>query len=323
MSIFDLQKNDTADFEKLALELFHYQADNVDVYKRYLKNLDIDYAKIDSLGDIPFLPVEFFKSTDVYCSDVAPEVVFTSSSTTNTGVSRHIVADIELYKSALKNSFEYFYGNAANYCYLFLLPSYLERKGSSLIFMARELIKTSRYEGGGFYLNNFQSLYNQLIENEKSKIPTILFGVTFALLDFAERYKMMLKSTTIMETGGMKGRREEITREQVHNTLCNSFGINRIAGEYGMTEMLSQAYSVGNGVFETPPWVKIELYNIYNPLRASNTGTGGINVIDLANRHSCAFIQTSDIGKMHSNNMFEIIGRIDNSDIRGCNLMVL
>jgi hypothetical protein len=234
-----------------------------------------------------------------------------------------LVSSIELYKKAFINSFSHFFGDPQKYCFLFLLPSYLEREGSSLVFMAQELINISSYKQSGFYLYDFQDLYNQLLENEKQKIPTILFGVTFALLDFAEEYQIPLKSTIIIETGGMKGRKREIVREEVHQILSNAFGLKHIYSEYGMAELLSQAYSKGDGLFSTPPWMRVLFYNTHNPLALSQTATGGINIIDLANKHSCAFIQTADIGRISSNNQFEVLGRLDYSEIRGCSLLAL
>ncbi len=311
------------DFEKTALELFHKQAESVKVYKTFIENLNIDSRSVDSIEKIPFLPVEFFKNFNVYCGGNQPEIIFTSSSTTNTGQSRHLVSSIELYKKAFTNSFSHFFGDPQKYCFLFLLPSYLEREGSSLVFMAQELINVSSYKQSGFYLYDFQDLYNQLLENEKQKIPTILFGVTFALLDFAEEYQLPLKSTVIIETGGMKGRKREIVREEVHQILSNAFGLKHIYSEYGMAELLSQAYSKGDGLFSTPPWMRVLLYNTHNPLALSQTATGGINIIDLANQHSCAFIQTADIGRFSSNNQFEVLGRLDYSEIRGCSLLAL
>ncbi len=322
MRVFDLKPTDNKTFAQEALQLFQKQAVEVAIYREFIENLGINPKSVTRIHEIPFLPVEFFKSFDVYCGKQPPEIVFTSSSTTNTGQSRHLVSDIEIYKASFISSFRYFFGNPQDFCFLFLLPSYMEREGSSLVFMAEELVKMSNYGQSGFYLHNHDDLYAQLIENEDNNNPTFLFGVSFALLDFAEKFKLNLKSTTIMETGGMKGRRAELPREALHQILTSAFGVNTIYSEYGMTELLSQAYSNGNGLFSTPPWMKIVLYNPYNPLEVSNNNSGGINIIDLANRDSCAFLQTSDIGRVHPNDQFEILGRFDYSDVRGCNLLV-
>ena len=321
MDIFNLTSNNESDFQDLAISLFKAQANEVELYNRFVQNLNIDPNTVSKLEDIPFLPVEFFKSHRIYRGTSEPEILFSSSSTTGTGQSIHAVADVNLYKQSFINSFRYFYGNPEDFCFLFLLPSYLEREGSSLIYMAESMVQMSRYSESGFYLNNLDDLHTQLLDNEANKIPTILMGVSFALLDFAERFTMQLKSSTVMETGGMKGRRAELPRDQLHSILCKSLGVSHIHSEYGMTELLSQAYSKGNGVFETPPWMQITLYDPYNPLRESKTNTGGVNIIDLSNQYSCAFIQTGDIGKLH-NNGFEILGRFDYSDVRGCNLLV-
>jgi hypothetical protein len=322
MHIFDLKTTDNKAFTQHALELFQKQAVGVEIYRQFIENLGINPKTITKLDEIPFLPVEFFKSSEVYCGQQPPEIVFTSSSTTNTGQSRHLVSTVGLYKEAFINSFRHFFGNPEEYCFLFLLPSYMEREGSSLVFMAEELVSMSNYGQSGFYLHNHDDLYAQLIENEDHKIPTILFGVSFALLDFAGNFKINLQSTLVMETGGMKGRRAELPREALHEILTNSLGVSSIYSEYGMTELLSQAYSTGNGLFSSPPWMKIMLYNPYNPLNINANNTGGINIIDLSNRDSCAFIQTSDIGRIHQNGQFEILGRFDYSDVRGCNLLV-
>lgn len=320
--LFDHTQLSPAQFEDKALKLFRFQAEAVSVYKSFIKNLGVNPLEVSQITEIPFLPIEFFKSEKVYCHPSTPEVCFLSSSTTNTGQSHHYISSVEIYKKTFVAAFTQFYGSPQNYCFLFLLPSYLEREGSSLVFMAKELISLSSYKQSGFYLYNHQQLYEQLLINEKENIPTILFGVSFALLDFAEKHPIQLKHTIIMETGGMKGRRVELHREQLHSILKNAFGVATIHSEYGMTELLSQAYSAGNGIFRPPGWMKILAYNPYNPLRTNITGAGGINIIDLANQHSCAFIQTSDVGKVLPDGSFSIDGRSDYSEIRGCNLMV-
>ena len=320
--IFKLKQSDEIVFHSFALELFRWQAKNVDVYRRFIENLGIIPKNIDTLQDIPFLPVEFFKTDKVYCAEKQPEIVFTSSSTTNTGESKHFISDLSFYEKSFTESFTFFYGKPENYCFLFLLPHYLERQGSSLIYMADNLIKKSKYKQSGFYLNNFANLYKQLVDNEKQSIPTILFGVSFGLLVFSEHYSMKLQKTIIIETGGMKGRRQEISRQELHSILCNRLGVEKIHSEYGMTELLIQAYSKGNGIVQTPPWMKILIYDLYNPLKTRGITTGGINIIDLANKFSCAFIQTDDIGTIMPDSTFKVIGRKDNSEIRGCNLLL-
>ncbi|MGB7393621.1 MAG: acyl transferase, partial [Pricia sp.] len=252
------------------------------------------------------------------------EVVFTSSGTTGSLTSRHYVKDIGVYEKSFRKAFFHFYGSISEYCVLALLPSYLEREGSSLIYMVDDLIQKSGHPESGFYLNDLKGLKNQLVQLEASGTKTLLIGVSFALLDLAETYPLKLQNTIIMETGGMKGRRRELIRDELHHILKSAFGVDRIHSEYGMTELLSQAYSKGNGHFETPPWMKILIRDTEDPLTYQPIGkTGGINVIDLANRNSCAFIATQDLGKMHPNGSFEILGRFDHSDVRGCNLMVM
>lgn len=322
MDIFQIKSSQSAEFERIALDLFNFQAENVQVYKNFIFHLGINPKNIARLEDIPFLPIEFFKTDNVYCASTSPQIVFTSSATTNTGQSHHLVADLLLYENSYIKGFSTFYDNPANYCYLCLLPSYMERQGSSLVYMAQGLIKQSNYEQSGFYLNNLEDIYKQLLKNEENNIPTLFLGVSFALLNFAEHYKMSLKHTIVMETGGMKGRGEEISREDLHNILKNRLGVNEIHSEYGMTELLSQAYSKGKGIFRPVPWMKIMLYDLYNPLSQAQYEIGGINVIDLANQHSCAFIQTDDLGKILPDGSFEVLGRKNNSEIKGCNLLL-
>ncbi len=322
MDFFDHTQLSPDQFENKALELFRFQAEEVPVYKRFIRNLEVNPMKVSRIEEIPFLPIEFFKTEKVYCHPSTPERCFLSSSTTNTGQSYHYISSVETYKRTFGAAFNQFYGAPKNYCFLFLLPSYLEREGSSLVFMAQEFVSLSSYKQSGFYLYNHQQLYEQLLINEKKNIPTILFGVSFALLDFAERYPIKLNHTIVMETGGMKGRRVELHRSQLHFILKRAFGVETIHSEYGMTELLSQAYSSGNGIFRSPAWMRALVYNPYNPLRTINSGAGGINIIDLANQHSCAFIQTSDVGKVFPDGSFSIDGRSDYSEVRGCNLMV-
>jgi phenylacetate-coenzyme A ligase PaaK-like adenylate-forming protein len=312
-------------FEEKAIELFQFQYKSNLVYKEYCQHLKVNPVEVSSLQKIPFLPVECFKSHKISTfPEKEPKQIFTSSGTTGSITSKHFVYSPEIYEAAYLSGFELEFGNPKDWCFLALLPSYLEREGSSLIDMAEGLIQKSKYTQSGFYLNNLTALHNQLLENEKQQIPTLLLGVSFALLDFTENFPISLKHTVVMETGGMKGKRREMIREELHSTLTQGFGVKEIASEYGMTELLSQAYSKGNGLFSTPPWMKIMLRDSLNPLDTSEEITAGnINVIDLANIESCAFIQTQDLGKKHGENLFEVQGRSDNSDIRGCNLMVL
>jgi phenylacetate-coenzyme A ligase PaaK-like adenylate-forming protein len=317
----DIAHNDI-DFEYLALQLFQFQARNNPVYKKFLHALNINIKNVKSLIDIPYMPVEFFKSQKVACTN-EHEKIFTSSSTTGSTPSSHYVKDLSIYETSFVEGFKLFYNDPTDYCFLALLPGYLEREGSSLVYMADKLIKLSQNEDSGFYLNNHKELATILKKNESKGLKTILLGVTFGLLDFAEEFQIPLQNTIIMETGGMKGRRKEMIRQEVHQILTQSFGVESIHSEYGMTELLSQAYSSGNGIYKTPPWMKVLSYDFYNPLQCTEQGKGGVNIIDLANIYSCSFIQTSDIGNINQDGTFEILGRFDESEIRGCNLMVM
>lgn len=316
-------------FDRIALELFQFQYLHNPVYHQFVNSIKVSPEKVDSITKIPFLPVQFFKNHAVKTTDFEPEIIFESSGTTQTGNSHHFVKNIELYKKIFTQCFRLFYGPENEWCILALLPSYLERKNSSLITMTEELIKNSGNPFSGFYLNDHEKLYHTLLHNEILKQPTLLIGVTFALLDFAEKYTMNLGYTVIMETGGMKGRREEITREEVHNMLIKKLGIRQVHSEYGMTEILSQAYSRGKGLFKCPPWMKVLIrkeddpFSIQTGLWATTQPDSGIiNIIDLGNIYSCAFIATDDIGKLYHNGCFEVLGRCDNADIRGCSLLI-
>lgn len=318
------QINTELAFQQTALKVFKYQYQNNGVYRSYCDLLNIATSDVTHYNDIPFLPIQFFKTHKVISSSLNTEATFTSSGTTGVVTSKHHVADLKIYESSYLKGFETFYGNIEDYVVLALLPSYLEREGSSLIYMVNDLIKRSKNTDSGFYLNNTNALRQKIIELENKGQKTLLIGVSFALLDFIEQESFKLNHTIIMETGGMKGRRKELIREELHHTLKKGFGVDHIHSEYGMTELLSQAYSRGDGLFNCPPWMKILIRDPEDPLSISNTTkSGGINIIDLANYNSCAFIATQDLGKIHSNNSFEILGRFDHSDIRGCNLMVL
>lgn len=310
-------------FEKIALKVFRFQYENNQVYREFCELLNIEKGNVKSLQQIPFLPIQFFKSRDVLSSTKTIQETFTSSGTTGLVTSKHLITDVTLYEESYRNAFSEFYGNIENYAVLALLPSYLERSGSSLIYMVKDLMELSNNENSGFYLHNYGELISKLIALDQSGQNVILIGVTYALLDLIEKQKFQLKNTIIMETGGMKGKRKEIIREELHEILCNGFGVSAIHSEYGMTELLSQAYSFGNGIFECPNWMTILIRDTEDALTYVETGkTGGINVIDLANINSCSFIATQDLGKKYPNNSFEVLGRFDNSDIRGCNLMM-
>ncbi len=311
-------------FEKAALKVFRFQYENNLVYREFCDFLKTDVQKVKSLEQIPFLPIQFFKSHSVVSSINVAEETFTSSGTTGMVTSKHFVTDVSIYEESYQKGFSQFYGNIEDYVVLALLPSYLEREGSSLIYMVEDLIQMTNNPESGFYLHNHDELIEKLIRLDQSGQNVILIGVTYALLDLIEKHPFQLQNTIIMETGGMKGMRKEMIREELHEQLCQGFGVKAIHSEYGMTELLSQAYSLGNGVFECPSWMQILVRDTEDALTYVSEGkTGGINVIDLANINSCSFIATQDLGKKNPNNSFEVLGRFDNSDIRGCNLMVL
>ncbi len=307
-----------AGFEEAALELFRFQADRCAVYREYLCQIGIDPAEVSRPEEIPCLPIELFKWRDVYCGDAAPQIVFTSSNTGHTVASRHMMASTALYEAAFTAAFRRFYGDPARWSLYGLLPNYLQREGSSLVYMADRLI--GQCGSGGFYLDDYERLLADMARDPK---PKILLGVSYALWDLAERYAPKLHDTVVMETGGMKGRREELPKAEFHRILCTAFGVEKIHSEYGMAELTSQAYSDGDGRFRTPAWMRILIRDINDPFdRLQEEQRGGIDIIDLANRYSCAFIQTQDTGRLHRDGTFTIEGRIANSDIRGCNLLV-
>lgn len=320
--IFNIRTDEN--FKDMALAVFQHQFENNRVYRSFCDLLYVHPADIKEVNQIPFLPIQFFKSHKVISSGAKVQEIFTSSGTTGSHTSKHLVTDISWYTRSYLKSFERFYGDIKDYVVLALLPNYLEREGSSLVYMVDDLIKRSENEKSGFFLNNLTNLSENLLKMDKNGQKTLLIGVSFALLDLIERERFNLKNTIVMETGGMKGRRKEITRFELHETLQKGFGVSEIHSEYGMTELLSQAYSKGNGLFECPPWMKVVTRDTEDALTIqSNNNTGGINIIDLANYNSCAFIATQDLGKVHENGQFEVIGRFDHSDIRGCNLMVV
>jgi len=311
------------EFNAMALKTFGIQYQDNLVYQEFCRHLGKNESNVTSIKDIPFLPIEFFKSKKVVCGPFKPQVIFTSSGTSGSEVSKHYVRNVQRYENSYLRAFHQFYGDIEDYCVLALLPSYLEREGSSLIYMANDLINKSKHPDSGFYLDDINRLQKTLVRLDGST-KILLLGVSFALLDMVEEFQLKLKNTIIMETGGMKGRKKELIREELHQLLKNGFGVEAIHSEYGMTELLSQAYSKGDGRFFAPNWMKVMTRETEDPLSLQKFGkTGGVNIIDLANIHSCSFIATQDLGKVHPDGSFEILGRFDHSDIRGCNLMVL
>ena len=312
------------EFEQKALEVFQYQFEHNTVYRSFCDLLYRHPSDIKQLKDIPFLPISFFKSHEVVSSQEITEATFTSSGTTGSITSKHYVKDLSIYEASFQKGFTASYGNIEEYAVLALLPSYLERTGSSLVYMVDHLIKASTHKDSGFYLHDYFALSEKLKSLDSSGQKVLLIGVSFALLDLIETHTFSLQNTIIMETGGMKGKRKEMIREELHEILSKDFGVSEIHSEYGMTELLSQAYSKGKGVFTTPPWMKVIARDPEDPFTIlPHSKTGGLNIIDLANIHSCAFIATQDLGSTYKDNTFSIVGRFDNSDIRGCNLMVL
>jgi hypothetical protein len=311
------------DFNTTAIEVFYFQYENNNIYHQWVDNLGIKPGEIKSAEEIPFLPISLFKSHEIKSFNGKSEIIFKSSGTTGKLTSRHFVKSIDLYRESYTRSFNFFYGDMAQYTFLALLPSYLEREGSSLILMAEDLIKSSNDARSGFYLYNYSDLYDILTQLKSEEKKVILVGVSFALLEFTEKYNLDFNNLIVMETGGMKGKRKELLRPELHSILQTGFGVKKIHSEYGMTELMSQAYSNGNGIFHYPPWMKILIRDTNDPLSLIENGkAGGINVIDLFNLYSCSFIATQDLGILGLENSFEIIGRFDNSDIRGCNLLV-
>lgn len=306
------------EFNALALELFRFQAEECTPYREYLGLIGIEPHSIKRIEDIPFMPIELFKSHDVYCGTTPPEITFTSSNTGQTTPSRHKMQSLEVYRRTFTAAFEQFYGNIERWSIYGLLPNYLEREGSSLVYMTDELIR--RAGSGGFYLNDYERLIEDM---ERDPKPKILLGVSYALWDVAEQYAPKLKDTIIMETGGMKGRRKELSKSELHAILRNGFGVDAIHSEYGMAELTSQAYSSGEGVFKTPSWMRVLVRDVNDPLDHNpHAMRGGIDIIDLANLTSCAFVRTQDVGRKLDEQRFVLEGRIAGSDIRGCNLLV-
>ncbi len=314
-------------FNKIALEHFNFQYHNNYVYRQFTDSIGIKPLNVGSIPDIPFLPIQFFKTKKVVTTEFEPEIIFESSGTSGAQNSKHFVKSIDLYKKSFIKTFKLFYGDESEWCVLGLLPSYLERENSSLVFMVNDLVNNSRHPFSGFILNDYEKLHHTLLHNEILQQPTLLIGVTYALLDFAEKFEMKLSNTVIIETGGMKGRRKEMIREELHKILQNRLGVKSIHSEYSMTELLSQAYSRQNGLFKCAPWMKVLIRDEDDYRQVSCSAeikqhkTGLINIIDLANIYSCSFIATDDIGKLYNNDNFEVLGRCDASDIRGCSLL--
>ena len=321
-AIFNIQSHEK--FEEVALRVFRYQYLKIPIYQRFCNLLGVTKTSVKSLEQIPYLPIRFFKQEKIYNPEAAIQKTFTSSGTTGSVTSKHHITNLKMYEESFLRGFQHFYGSPENYTILALLPSYLEREGSSLIYMFDGLIQKSNQPHSGFYLDELEELAIKIQLLKKQKKRILLVGVTFALLDVAEKYQFNLsEDTIIMETGGMKGRRKEMIRSEVHTILKKKFGVDQIHSEYGMTELLSQAYSLKNGLFTCPPWMQVYIRDPEEPQRIVTTSkSGGINIIDLANINSCSFIATQDLGKKHDNDNFEILGRFDHSDLRGCNLMV-
>lgn len=311
-----------SNFEDIAISLFQFQATHNPTYRSYIQSLDIDLNLVDTLEKIPYLPISFFKNHTIQTGDWKPVEEFKSSGTTGTSSSRHLVRDLQFYLKHSKRCFEFFFGDIRQYHFIAVLPSYLERKSSSLVTMIDYFIRESQSPFSGFYLHNYEQMLKDVERLRFDARKTILWGVSFALLDIAEKHRPDLSHCLIFETGGMKGRRREITREELHSILKESFHVGEIFSEYGMTELLSQAYSQGNEMFRCPPCMKIMTRDITDPFQLVDESTGGINVVDLANFHSIAFIETEDLGKKSKNGSFEVLGRMDNSEVRGCNLLI-
>jgi polyhydroxyalkanoate synthesis regulator protein len=308
-------------FENLALSIFKLQFEQIEVYQEYCKIMGKSPDSVQSLSDIPFLPIDIFKTHDVISKSAIPELIFESSATTGQTTSKHQIIDVSIYEISFLKTFKMFYGAPDEYIFLALLPSYLERNNSSLVYMTDRLIKESKNTQSGFFMNNFEELNNQIQLSKNSEKKIFLIGVTYALLDFSEQYPQDLSNATVMETGGMKGRRKEMVRDEIHTFLKNKLKVEKVHSEYGMTELLSQAYSKGDGIFSCPPWMKVFIRDSYDPTQFSETGSGGINVIDLANINSCSFIATGDLGRKTNKDSFEVLGRLQDAEVRGCNLM--
>ena len=317
--IFNIHSEE--EFVKICLQIYELQMDNNPIYSAY-SQIILKGEIPKKLEEIPFLPIEFFKTEQIICVTQKIEEIFLSSGTTG-NQSKHLVSDLSIYENSFQNAFQLFYGDITDYCILSLLPNYREREGSSLIYMVDDLIKRSKHPKSGFYLNNYKEVSETILELEKNGQKTLLIGVSYALLDMAKDYPMKLENTIIMETGGTKGKRKELLKEELHKLLKEAFSLDSIHSEYGMTELLSQSYSEGDNIFKTPPWKKVLIRDVNDPLTIlGKNRSGGINIIDLANIYSCPFIATQDLGRLHEDESFSVLGRFDNSDVRGCNLLV-
>lgn len=318
--IFEISNEE--DFEQIALRIFSFQYEKNYVYRNWCKLMKKDKSNVKTLFDIPFLPISFFKTHNVVSFEDKPIHFFKSSGTTSKETSKHFIHSLEIYERSFTKCFEEFFSNKEEYCFIALLPNYIEQGNSSLVYMIDNLIKESKYKESGFYNGSLKEVIKTLKKCEENKTKTILFGVTYALLDLIEIEKLELKNTIVFETGGMKGRRKEIIREELHKLLCKGFGVKSIASEYGMCELFSQAYSKEEGRFYCPNQMRVLIRDTYDPLSLiGKNKIGGINIIDLANIYSCSFIATEDLGKLYPDNSFELMGRIDNTTTRGCNLM--
>lgn len=319
--IFDIKNH--SEFKKQCLDIYNFQYENNMVYKSYCNMICEDPTDVNEINKIPFLPISFFKTKKILSTDNFEKVFYSSGTTTNSR-SKHFISSLKLYQKSFINNFKLNYSDITQYTILALLPNYYDNKNSSLIYMIEKLIKLSKSKESGFFLEDYINLSKKLIElDTKKERKTILIGVPYALLDMIDFNQFQLNNTIIMETGGMKGRRKEMVRTELHEKLKRGFGVSKIHSEYGMTELLSQAYSKGDGVFKTPSWMKVIIRDINDAQNLDfNKKSGAINIIDLANYNSCSFIATDDMGKYINDNEFELIGRVDNSDIRGCNLLV-
>jgi hypothetical protein len=319
----DLMDLAPSNFLRTALSLMAYQASNNAVYNEWIRSMKLQLDRIECFEQIPFLPIHFFKTHSIYTGTECPRFYFESSGTTQDIVSKHFVKDLKVYEQSFMECFEQFYGLPKDYCILGLLPNYLERQHSSLVYMTDQFIQASANTKSGFYLYDFENLNITLAALEKAQQKTLLIGVSYALMDFVDAYPQSLKHTMVMETGGMKGRKQELTKPALHAYLADGFGVNSIHSEYGMTELLSQAYSKGGGIYNCPPWMKVFVADESDPTALNATGRGVLHIIDLANFNSCAFIATEDIGMVHSDGSFEVLGRLDQSARRGCSLLVV
>jgi phenylacetate-coenzyme A ligase PaaK-like adenylate-forming protein len=321
LDIFELHENDLL-FEQYAINAFKFQFANNKIYNEFVKHLKINPEQVNTITEIPFLPIQFFKTHQVTTQSNF-EQIFTSSGTTGIEVSKHLIFDLNIYKASYLKAFTHFFGDISEYCILALLPSYLERKGSSLVYMVDDLIKKSKHPLSSFYIHDYEKLTYAIEKLKSQKQKTILLGVSYALLDLAEKKMQLDDHFLVMETGGMKGKRKEMVKQELHGVLKNGLGVNKIYSEYGMTELLSQAYSMTDGIFESPPWMRVLISEITDSRNfVSDQKTGIVNIIDLANWYSCPFIATQDLGKKLASNQFELIGRMDFSDVRGCNLLI-